>query len=263
MAMTLTAPAQIDPDEAMLRVINTRIAGGGRLSATSDRPSVIVDLREFRSHLPALLHTKFKIIPTTLTVGDYVLSPQICVERKAINDLQQSLNSGRLYTQCKHMFENYERPMLLIEMQGGNPSLDPNADMESRSGPELYQTKLVLLTLAFKSLQIIWSTSPSHTAEIFAMLKTGQADPDAAKATSLGMGGVGYGEKLYNHTPMEMLSTVPGVEGDERFKLARTFENIRDVAGATEQELAAELGVKRGKDAWKFFNTRHLRDFSY
>jgi ERCC4 domain len=39
-----------------------------------------------------------------LQVGDYVLSPDMCVERKAIPDLRQSLASGRLFHQvgsCK------------------------------------------------------------------------------------------------------------------------------------------------------------------
>ena len=37
--------------------------------------------------------------PVTLLVGDYVLTPAMCVERKSIPDLHQSLNSGRLYQQ--------------------------------------------------------------------------------------------------------------------------------------------------------------------
>jgi DNA excision repair protein ERCC-4 len=57
-----------------------------------------VDVREFRSSLPSLLHAKnFTIEPTTLLVGDYILSPEMCVERKSIADLIQSFNSGRLY----------------------------------------------------------------------------------------------------------------------------------------------------------------------
>jgi ERCC4-type nuclease len=32
-------------------------------------------------------------------VGDYILSPEICVERKGIQDLFQSFSSGRLFTQ--------------------------------------------------------------------------------------------------------------------------------------------------------------------
>jgi DNA excision repair protein ERCC-4 len=43
------------------------------------------------------------IVPATITVGDYILSPDICVERKGISDLFQSFASGRLYTQVEHM----------------------------------------------------------------------------------------------------------------------------------------------------------------
>ena len=39
------------------------------------------------------------VVPLTLEVGDYVLSPDVCVERKSITDLRGSLQSGRLYTQ--------------------------------------------------------------------------------------------------------------------------------------------------------------------
>lgn len=54
-------------------------------------------MREFRSTLPSLLHAAgLLVIPATLTVGDYVLTPDICVERKSIPDLVSSLNSGRL-----------------------------------------------------------------------------------------------------------------------------------------------------------------------
>ena len=49
---------------------------------------VIVDMREFRSELPSLLHKRgIDIDPVTLEVGDYILTPDICVERKSISDL--------------------------------------------------------------------------------------------------------------------------------------------------------------------------------
>ena len=52
---------------------------------------------------------------TRVQVGDYILTPDICVERKSISDLIGSLNSGRLYTQCVSMTRNYKRAFLLIE----------------------------------------------------------------------------------------------------------------------------------------------------
>jgi DNA excision repair protein ERCC-4 len=66
----------------------------------SAKPIVVVDIREFRSALPSLLHAAgYRIIPRTLTVGDYVLAAEIVVERKGISDLFQSFASGRLYNQ--------------------------------------------------------------------------------------------------------------------------------------------------------------------
>ena len=99
--------------DTLIKTISTRIAGGRKeISTEPSRVStrlesghhlshyvgqVIVDMREFRSSLPSLLHAaSLQIVPVTLTVGDYILTPDICVERKSIPDLVSSFNSGRL-----------------------------------------------------------------------------------------------------------------------------------------------------------------------
>lgn len=75
-----------------------------------------MDMREFMSSLPNVLHQKgMRIIPVTLEVGDYILSPSICVERKSIQDLFGSFASGRLYHQVETMVRYYRIPVLLIE----------------------------------------------------------------------------------------------------------------------------------------------------
>ena len=44
---------------------------------------VLVDIREFRSKLPNLLHLGgCEVIPITLEMGDYIITPDICIERK-------------------------------------------------------------------------------------------------------------------------------------------------------------------------------------
>ena len=99
MALPLTAdgrPAADDPDQRLLRTISSRIAGGQR-SATTEPARIIVDMREFRSSLPSMLHAaNIQVVPCTLQVGDYILTPTMCVERKSLADLIQSFNSGRL-----------------------------------------------------------------------------------------------------------------------------------------------------------------------
>jgi len=100
--------------------LSSRQAGGSSLlpNPSASPPQIVVDMREFRSTLPSLLHaTNVLVIPATLIVGDYILSPDICVERKSIPDLFQSFNSGRLYTQCELMSVHYKHPILLIEFE--------------------------------------------------------------------------------------------------------------------------------------------------
>ena len=101
------------------------LAKGSRKGGTGEdkkTPKVIVDMREFRSELPSLLHKRgIDIEPVTLEVGDYILTPEICVERKSISDLIGSLNTGRLYNQATSMTRFYSKPMLLIEFDSNKP----------------------------------------------------------------------------------------------------------------------------------------------
>lgn len=88
----------------------------------AETPRIIVDIREFRSELPSILHKKgFRIEPVTLEVGDYVLTPNMVVERKSINDLIESLSNGRLYNQVNAMSRSYKFPILLIEFDQNKP----------------------------------------------------------------------------------------------------------------------------------------------
>ena len=87
----------------------------GKIGPT-DLRKVVVDVREFRSTLPSILYmNSFQLVPRTIAVGDYVLSSEICVERKGISDLFQSFSSGRLYNQAESMSRYYKYPCLLIE----------------------------------------------------------------------------------------------------------------------------------------------------
>ena len=56
-----------------------------------------------------------------MQVGDYILTPNICVERKSLSDLIGSLNNGRLYNQAQEMSRHYAKPMLLIEFDHDKP----------------------------------------------------------------------------------------------------------------------------------------------
>ena len=261
--LTLDGAAPSDPQEQFLRTVNTRIAGGGRLAATAEPPRVVVDVREFRSSLPSLLHARsMLIIPCMLTVGDYVLSPHICIERKSIKDLISSFKNGRLFNQAETMLLHYKSPMLLIEFdQHKSFTLDPFGDHTTSSlstaqnpASDLH-SKLVLLTLAFPRLKVIWSSSPYQTAEIFEELKKQQEEPDPIKAVQIGLvAGESPDDQSFNQAPQDMLRCVPGVTEKNLARITLEVGDVSTVSNLSEEELGGLVGKEAGRQVWRFFN---------
>ncbi|KAL0880773.1 hypothetical protein ABMA27_001974 [Loxostege sticticalis] len=201
----------VEEDE---ETVDTRKAGGQNTQC-KEKPVVIVDMREFRSDLPSLLHKKgINIEPVTIAIGDYILTPEICVERKSISDLIGSLNSGRLYTQCTQMCRNYSRPILLIEFDQNKPfNLQGHLVVSTDISRVDIQQKLQLLTIHFPRLKLVWSPSPYATAELFYELKQGRKNPNVAEA--LALGGDNTADEMnyerYNISVHDFLQKLPGV----------------------------------------------------
>lgn len=269
MAVTITLDGVApDPQEQFLRTVNTRIAGGGRLAATAEPPRVVVDVREFRSSLPSLIHGRSNIVvPCMLTVADYVLTPDICVERKSVQDLISSFKNGRLFNQAETMLLHYKYPMLLIEF-GQNKSFtldtfgtDHTEKLTSAHNPQDLQSKIALLTLAFPRLKIIWSSSPYQTAEIFDELKKQQEEPDPIKAVQIGLlAGEDPSDQSFNQTPHDMLRMVPGMSEKNLSRITLEVENIAGVSNLTEEELDVMVGKEAGRQVYRFFNRSVLED---
>lgn len=65
-------------------------------------------MREFKSELPTVLYKRgIDLVPATIEVGDYILSPNVAIERKALDDLTQSLHSGRVFKQIEQVADLY------------------------------------------------------------------------------------------------------------------------------------------------------------
>ncbi|KAJ6145844.1 hypothetical protein N7470_009739 [Penicillium chermesinum] len=303
MAVTLTHDKNADPQEQFLRTVNTRIAGGGRLAATADPPRVVVDVREVRSALPSLLHgNNMIVIPCQLTVGDYILTPDICVERKSLRDLISSLRNGRLYNQTETMLQHYKYPVLLIEFDQnksftfdsfasvttastfltdygfsttGAATSSSSSALVNPSNPKSAQHMLVLLTLAFPRLKIVWSSSPYQTAEIFAELKKNAPEPDPATAVQKGLdfditGESGAGEgimaatgiehRTFNLLPQDLLRAVPGVTPQAFDRLILETENIAEIANMDVEQLDPLVRKEAARKIVGFFRKSVFED---
>uniref|UniRef100_A0A667X524 DNA repair endonuclease XPF n=2 Tax=Myripristis murdjan TaxID=586833 RepID=A0A667X524_9TELE len=237
---------------------SSRKAGGQEQSKEPSR--VIVDMREFRSELPSLLHRRgLDIEPVTLEVGDYILTMDTCVERKSVSDLIGSLQSGRLYTQCLSMTRYYKKPVLLIEFDPAKPfSLVARSDFRQEISSNDITSKLTLLTLHFPRLRILWCPSPHATAELFEELKRGQPEPDAAAAQAITAESdtVPESADLYNPGPYDFLLKMPGVNTKNYRALISNADSLADLAKLSQDKLAEILGnTKNAKLLYEFLHS--------
>ncbi|KAJ7377217.1 DNA repair endonuclease XPF [Desmophyllum pertusum] len=218
-----------DPSKAT-DAVSTRKAGTRDGDNKTPR-KVIVDMREFRSELPSLIHRRgIDIEPVTLEVGDYILTPDMCVERKSIGDLIGSLNNGRLYNQAVSMTRFYKRPILLIEF-------DPNKSFSLQ-------------------LRILWCHSPYATAELFDDLKTNYPEPDANTAMAVGSDPTAAAADItYNIGPQDFILKLPGINFKNYRFIMQNVESVQELFTLSQERLAAILGnAGSAKQLWEFIH---------
>ncbi|KAK6146390.1 hypothetical protein DH2020_020259 [Rehmannia glutinosa] len=251
--------SSLEPQSVIAQNLITRKAGGKKES--EKEMQIIVDMREFMSSLPNVLHQKgLRIIPVTLEVGDYILSPLICVERKSIQDLFGSFASGRLYHQVEMMSRYYQIPVLLIEFsQDKSFSFQSASEIGDDVTPNSIISKLSLLVLHFPRLRIVWSRSLHATAEIFTILKANQDEPHEAKAIRIGVpseDGIIENDvraENFNTSAVEFLRRLPGVTDSNYRSIMDGCKNLAELALLPIEKLAELMGGQKAATT--------LRDF--
>ena len=246
--------------------IDTRTGKGKANKENKDRRDIAVDVREFRSVLPSILHQGgMRLAPVTLTVGDFVLSNVHCVERKSISDLFGSFASGRLYTQAEAMSKHYKVPCLLIEF---NPEKTFSLQNSNEIGTDIrldsITSKLALLAMHVPKLRILWSRSPHETLKIFKALKANHEEVDVSKAVEIGsssdpleLEGYKNNEDDDNDLAREMLLRLPGVNIMGAKKIMQECKNIVELAELPRERLKKMLGPISGQKLFTFFHQKY------
>ena len=232
-------------------------------------------------------------MPGTLLVADYILSLDICIERKSLSDLLSSLISGRLHKQLEFMLRHYKRPVLLIEFSEDKPfCLQSQAAVARDSQTTGVIAKIVLLTKHFPTVRIIWSRSYRHTASLFLMLKRNQLEPDVNAALSAGAndgvasgavgageygedtspgggttGGIGNGTSgttshVHSMVPYDMLKKIPGVTDDNVSVLLKKVRTLADLSEQSLDTLTQWLGRVNANKIHRFLHTSHAAAMS-
>ncbi|XP_046913244.2 DNA repair endonuclease XPF mei-9 [Dermatophagoides farinae] len=265
-------PTLLHPDEYIER-INTRLGGmvnnQKKLSSSSSNSCVLIDLREFRSALPSFIHKiGIDLIPVTLEIGDYIITPECCIERKSIPDLLKSLSDGRLYSQTQIMTRHYRKSLLLIEFPEdsfsfnsriwGNAFLFSQISKESRPDPLV---QLSILTIQFPLLRLIWSPSPNFTADIINELKNGKDEPNKDKDI------IRLNLEQDQQLPMECITDrfdietkefllcLPGITTQNVYCIMNEFKSIINLVEQSIEMLTEKMGS--GHHAKLLYNALH------
>ncbi|MBD3188056.1 hypothetical protein GF325_14565 [Candidatus Bathyarchaeota archaeon] len=78
-------------------------------------PTIMIDHREPAEIIDWLKEEGLDVVKTQLTVGDYIVSNDVVVERKSGNDLTSSIMDNRLFEQINRLYEAASSPILILE----------------------------------------------------------------------------------------------------------------------------------------------------
>src|SRR5258705_6616778 len=110
------------------------------------------------------------------------------------------------------------------------------------------QGKLVLLTLTFPRVRIIWSSSPYATADIFNDLKSNAREPDYRAAVALRAEENPEAGAGANAAAEELLRAIPGITAKNGKHVMGKVGSVHALCDMSSGEIKERLGTGPGKE---------------
>lgn len=201
--------------------------------ASGARFLISVDIREQRSGVTQLLERSsiVSVQYAELPVGDFILSDDVVVERKAAIDFVASILDRRLFGQVAQMKASYKRPVVLIEG-------DVFAT-RSEINPDALRGALSWLSV-IEGVSLVYSKDARDSVSFIEVM------------TRHAQEGLGYEISLRGSKPKNLsilaqfaVEGLPGCGPGTAKKLLAHFGSAERVFAATAQDLCAVKGVGR------------------
>jgi DNA excision repair protein ERCC-4 len=204
---------------------------------------IVVDERERNSRVPKfLVEDGAQIDFARLSVGDYIIAPEIAIERKTIHDLINSIYDGRLFIQCSNLTQFYSKPILIIEGNILNLQLENSTESKINDEIEISFEKILQIYDALATIALIFripvihSPSANYTSKFLIILLN-----KAIKSGITINGPLIKRIKKGNHMQLQqlsILSSLPGVGDKLAIKLLKKFKTPTKAMNASISELA-------------------------
>lgn len=182
-----------------------------------------------------------------LQIGDFVVGPDVVIERKTIEDFLQSLIDGRLLGQLMNMSQAYARPVLLLE---GNPedlftlrNIHENAVIGMMSS----------IAVTYR-IPILFTKDAKESAKfIYSIAKREQQGKDREIRLRMGRKGL----SLYEQQKF-IVEGLPNIGPSAAQDLLKHFGTIQDLVNADEKELqkVANIGPKKAQGLLKVLRSK-------
>ena len=192
-------------------------------------PTIFVDTRESRSILSSLERMGADLRVEQLDIGDFVLSEDVVVERKTIEDYVKSIMDNRLFSQLVAMKEKYPKPLLIVQ---GSRKKDASIGLSA------FYSSLASALVDFY-IPVFTSESDEDTAAILYYIA--KREQEEGKRTVR----VREGRKPLTTPEIQkyVIAGVPGVDAVLADRLLKRFKNVQGVFSATLDELKTVEGV--------------------
>ncbi len=193
---------------------------------------VVADERERASGVPEeLSKLNVRVYFSRLPVADYVLNPELAVERKSVRDLVSSVYDSRLFYQAAKLSAAYAKPFLLVE--GDSKEVESLA----RNLKSFYGA-IANVTLAY-GLRVLYTANQRETAMAIAeLLSHARAKPLARMPSE-----VPPKAKSVPQQQLYLVSALPGIGRKLAEKLLSKYGTPAKVMGLTAGELAMTQGI--------------------
>jgi len=211
---------------------------------------VVADERERASGVPEeLSRLNVRVYYSRLPVADYVLSPELAVERKSVRDLVSSVYDSRLFYQAAKISAAYAKPYLLVE---GDSKQVENLAKNLKS----FYGAIANVTLAY-GLRLLYTANQKETALAIAeLLNHARAKPLTTMPSEMPPKA-----KSVPQQQLYLVSSMPGIGRKLAEKLLSKYGTPRRVMNLTSGELAMTqgLGWKKAERIKEMMDARFTR----
>ncbi|MBI4096013.1 MAG: DEAD/DEAH box helicase [DPANN group archaeon] len=201
-----------------------------------EQVSIFADVRERGLVVDKLFESGAHVTVGTLTCGDFILSEDVGVERKIVNDFVVSLLDGRLFEQVRGLKGRFAKPLIIIE---GNFE---DIFKVRQVHPSALWGALASLVLDW-GVPILFASNPTETAELLITIaKREQLERNKTVAVRLD-------QKPRTIAEMQqfLVEGLPAVGPTLAKNLLRHFKSPINVFTASLEDLQTVDGIGSGK----------------